>query len=142
MAEKTLLMIKPDAVRKKVIGAILSMLEDAGFEITGIQMKRFSEEEARRFYIVHKERPFYPDLVRFITSAPVVGVRIEGEGVIERLREFIGATDPAKARPGSIRALYGSNIQENAVHASDSPESARYELPFFFPEEAPGSGPV
>lgn len=135
MPQKTLLMIKPDAVRKKVIGAILSMLEDAGFQITGLLMKRFTEEEARRFYIVHKERPFYPDLVRFITSGPVVGVRIEGEGVVDRLREFIGATDPAKARPGSIRALYGSNIQENAVHASDSPESARYELPFFFPEE-------
>ena len=133
--ERTLLVIKPDAVKAKKIGKILSMIEE-NFNIIGIHMKHLSEDEAMEFYKVHRGKPFYNSLVKFITSGPVVGVLIEGENVISRLREFIGATDPSKAYPGSIRALFGTNIQENAVHASDSLESAKFEIPFFFDERS------
>ena len=129
---KTLLMIKPDAVKKRVIGKIISMLEEAGFDIKDIRMKRFTREEAERFYEVHRERPFFGELVEFITSGPVVGICIEGEDIVRRIRDFIGATDPKKAAPGTIRALYGTDISHNAVHASDSPENAERELKFFF----------
>ena len=129
---KTLLMIKPDAVKKRVIGKIISMLEEAGFDIKDIRMKRFTREEAERFYEVHRERPFFGELVEFITSGPVVGICIEGEDIVKRIRDFIGATDPKKAAPGTIRALYGTDISHNAVHASDSPENAERELKFFF----------
>ncbi len=135
--EQTLLMIKPDAVRARRIGKIIDLIEQE-FEIADIRMKRFTREEAERFYAVHRGKPFFEPLVEFITSGPVVGLLLTGENVIQRLRDFIGATDPAKARPGSIRALYGSNIQENAVHASDSAESAAYEIPFFFEERRQG----
>lgn len=131
--EKTLLVIKPDAVKAKRVGKILSLIEE-NFNIVDIRMRYLSEEEARQFYKVHKGKPFYESLVKFIISGPVVGVLIEGENVVALLREFIGATDPSKAYPGSIRALYGTNIQENAVHASDSLESANFEIPFFFDE--------
>ena len=129
---KTLLMIKPDAVKKRVIGKIISMLEEAGFDIKDMRMKRFTREEAERFYEVHRERPFFGELVEFITSGPVVGICIEGEDIVKRIRDFIGATDPKKAAPGTIRALYGTDISHNAVHASDSPENAERELKFFF----------
>ncbi|MCF6191853.1 MAG: nucleoside-diphosphate kinase [Candidatus Hydrothermae bacterium] len=136
MMERTLLMIKPDAVRAGHIGEILTALErESHWHIRGIRMKCFSRDEAESFYAVHRERPFFPDLVTFILSGPVVGILLEGDGVIARIREWIGATDPAKAAPGTIRARFGSNIQENAVHASDSPESAQREIPFFFGEE-------
>ncbi len=134
MKEQTLLMIKPDAVRARRIGKILDQVEQV-FQIVGLRMKRFQRDEAERFYAVHRGKPFFETLVDFITSGPVVGVLLEGEGVIQKLRDFIGATDPAKAAPGTIRALYGTSITENAVHASDSPESAAYEIPFFFNEE-------
>jgi len=133
--EKTLLVIKPDAVKAKKVGKIISMIEE-NFNIVGICMKHLSEEEAKEFYRVHKGKPFYESLVEFITSGPVVGILLEGEDVINRLREFIGVTDPTKAYPGSIRALFGTNIQENAVHASDSLESAKFEIPFFFDERS------
>jgi len=129
---KTLLMIKPDAVKKRVVGKIISMVEERGFDIKDMRMKRFTREEAERFYEVHKERPFFNDLVEFITSGPVVGLCIEGENIVERIRKFIGATDPAKAEPCTVRALYGTDISHNAVHASDSPENAERELKFFF----------
>ena len=129
---KTLLMIKPDAVKKRVIGKIISMVEEAGFDIKDMRMKRFTREEAERFYEVHRERPFFGELVEFITSGPVVGICIEGEDIVKRIRDFIGATDPKKAAPGTIRALYGTDISHNAVHASDSPENAERELKFFF----------
>lgn len=129
---KTLLMIKPDAVKKRVIGKIISMLEEAGFDIKDMRMKRFTREEAEKFYEVHRERPFFGELVEFITSGPVVGICIEGEDIVKRIRDFIGATDPKKAAPGTIRALYGTDISHNAVHASDSPENAERELKFFF----------
>lgn len=129
---KTLLMIKPDAVKKKIIGKIINMLEENGFEITGIKMKRFSREEAERFYEVHREKPFFNELIDFITSDNVVGIRIEGENIVERVRDFIGATDPKKAKEGTIRNLFGESITKNAVHASDSIENAIKELKFFF----------
>lgn len=133
----TLLMIKPDAVRQRHIGEILTAVErEPGFRIRGIRMRCFSQDEAETFYSVHRERPFFQDLVQFIQSGPVVGILLGGEGVIDKVRRWIGATDPAKAEPGTIRARFGSNIQENAVHASDSLESAQREIPFFFPEFA------
>ncbi len=134
MKERTLLMIKPDAVKARRIGKIIDLVEQ-NFAIVGIRMKRFRREEAERFYAVHRGKPFYEHLVEFITSGPVVGLLLEGEDVIQRVRAFIGATDPAKAEPGTLRALYGTSVTENAVHASDSAESAAYEIPFFFDEE-------
>ncbi len=131
MVEKTLMIIKPDATAKRAIGDIISMVEDK-FEIAGIIMKKLTVEEAREFYAVHKGKPFYDSLVEFMTSGPVVGLLLQGEDAIKRLREVVGATDPSKARPGTIRAKFGTDIQRNAVHASDSPESAAYEIPFFF----------
>ena len=131
MVEKTLMIIKPDATAKRAIGDIISMVEDK-FEIVGIIMKKFTVEEAREFYAVHKGKPFYDSLVEFMTSGPIVGLLLQGEDAIKRLREVVGATDPSKARPGTIRAKFGTDIQRNAVHASDSPESAAYEIPFFF----------
>ncbi len=125
------MIIKPDATAKKVIGDIISMVEDK-FEIRGIIMKTLTVEEAREFYAVHKGKPFYDALVEFMTSGPVVGILLEGENAIKRLREVVGATDPKKAAPGTIRAKFGTDVQRNAVHASDSPESAGYEIPFFF----------
>ncbi len=131
MVEKTLMIIKPDATAKRAIGDIISMVEDK-FEIVGIVMKKFTVDEAREFYAVHKGKPFYDSLVEFMTSGPIVGLLLQGEDAIKRLREVVGATDPSKARPGTIRAKFGTDIQRNAVHASDSPESAAYEIPFFF----------
>ncbi len=131
MMEKTLFMIKPDAVRKKVVGKIISMVEGE-FEILDMKMKRFTREEAEKFYEVHRGKSFFEDLVNFITSGPVVGLLLQGENAIERLRKIIGATDPEKAEPGTVRSLYGTNIRENAVHASDSPIAAEREISIFF----------
>ncbi|MCS7245186.1 MAG: nucleoside-diphosphate kinase [Deltaproteobacteria bacterium] len=129
---KTLLMIKPDAVKKRIIGKIISILEENGFEITGIKMKRFSREEAEKFYEVHKEKPFFSELIDFITSDSVVGIRIEGEDIVKKIRDFIGETEPKKAREGTIRNLFGESITKNVVHASDTIENAIRELKFFF----------
>ncbi len=130
---KTLLMIKPDAVEKRVVGKIISMVEERNFHIKDMRMKRFTREEAERFYEVHRDRPFFEELVQFITSGPVVAMCIEGDDdIVKRVRDFIGATDPAKAEPCTVRALYGTDISRNAVHASDSPENAERELKFFF----------
>ncbi len=131
MTELTLLIIKPDATAKRAIGDIISMVEDK-FEIRGIVMKTLTREEAEKFYAVHRGKPFYESLVEFMTSGPVVGILLSGEDAIRRLREVVGSTDPAKASPGTIRAKFGTDIQRNAVHASDSKESAEYEIPFFF----------
>ncbi len=127
-------MIKPDATGKKVIGRIISAVESE-FDIIGIRMKKFTIQQGRAFYAVHKDKPFYDNLVQFITRGPVVGLLLEGENVIERVRSFIGATDPKKAMPGTIRSLYGTSLTENAVHASDSEGSAAYEIPFLFDKE-------
>ncbi len=130
--QRTLAIIKPDAVRQKNTGEILRRLEAAGFKIIGIKMVHLTADRAGAFYAVHKERPFYRSLVQFMSSGPVVPVALEGENAIERLRTLMGATDPAKAAEGTIRKDLASNVEQNAIHGSDSEGSAQTELPFFF----------
>ena len=130
--EFTLAIIKPDAVARGLTGRILAHLEEQGFRIRGLRMLRLTEAQAREFYAVHRERPFYESLVRFMTSGPVVPVLLERENAIAKLREVIGATDPAEAAPGTVRALYADSKERNAIHASDAPETARREVAFFF----------
>lgn len=133
--ERTLSIIKPDAVAKNAIGGINARLEEAGLRIIGMRMTRLSEDEARKFYAVHKGKPFFNGLVKFMCSGPVVVQVLEGEGAIRRNREVMGATNPAEAAPGTIRAHFADSIDENAVHGSDAPETAREEIAFFFNEE-------
>ena len=128
----TLAIIKPDAVAAGSAGRILAKLQEVGFTIRGLKMLRLSETQARAFYEVHKERPFYGSLVEFMTSGPVMPVALEGENAVANLRDVMGATDVAKAAPGTIRALFGTSIERNAIHGSDSPENAAIELSFFF----------
>jgi len=130
--ERTLLMIKPDGVEKGLIGRIIWFLEENGFKILGIRSKRFTREEAEKFYEVHRGKEFFGSLVDYITSGMVVGIMVEGEKAVEKIRELIGSTDPKKARVGTIRFMYGESIERNIVHASDSEESAERELKFFF----------
>ena len=133
--EKTLLIIKPDAVGAKNAGKILDLLENSGgFRVRAMRWVHLDEASAKKFYEVHKERPFYGELVEFMTSGPCVPMVLEKDDAIAALRDFIGATDPAKAAEGTIRKRFATNIQNNAVHASDSPESAAKEIPHFFPE--------
>jgi nucleoside-diphosphate kinase len=132
--ERTLLIIKPDAVAAGSAGKVLAMLEEGGFRVRALRMVQLDRASAQKFYAVHKERPFYGELVEFMTSGPCIPMVLEKDNAIAALREFIGATNPAEARPGSIRKLYGANIQNNAVHASDSAASAAGEIPHFFPE--------
>lgn len=134
--ERTLSIIKPDAVAKGVIGAINSRFEQAGLRIVAARMMHLSRDQAKAFYAVHKERPFYNDLVSFMISGPVMVQVLEGNNAIIKNRELMGATDPSKAAPGTIRADFADSIDENAVHGSDSPETAANEIAFFFkPEE-------
>lgn len=130
--ERTLSIIKPDAVSKNVIGAIYTRFEEAGLRIVASRMLHLSPERAGEFYAVHRERPFYNDLVAFMTSGPVMVQVLEGEDAIARHREVMGATNPAEAAPGTIRADFATTIDENAVHGSDGPETARTEVAFFF----------
>ena len=130
--ERTLSIIKPDAVAKDVIGEIYTRFEQAGLKIIAARMKHLSREEAERFYAVHRDRPFFNDLVVFMTSGPVMIQVLEGENAISRNRELMGATNPAEAAPGTIRADFASSIDANAVHGSDSPESAAREIAYFF----------
>ena len=130
--ERTLTIIKPDAVAKNAIGGIVDRLERAGFKILAAKLVRLTPEQAAGFYIVHKERPFYGSLCAFMTSGPCVPMVLEADNAIARLRELMGATDPAKAAPGTIRKDFASSIEANAVHGSDSPESAAFEIPYFF----------
>jgi len=130
--ERTLSIIKPDAVAKGAIGAILATFEKAGLRPIALKMIHLTEQQAKGFYAVHKERPFYADLVKFMTSGPVVVSVLEGENAIARNRELMGATDPAKAAPGTIRAQWATNIERNAVHGSDGPETAKVEIAYFF----------
>jgi len=130
--ERTLVIAKPDAVRKNVVGKIISRLEDEGFKLVALKKIKLTKEQAGQFYIVHKDRPFYGELCDFMSSGPIVPMVWEGENVIARVREIMGATDPSKAAEGTLRKLYGTNVGENAVHGSDSPESAAYEISFFF----------
>ncbi|MCL2875288.1 MAG: nucleoside-diphosphate kinase [Betaproteobacteria bacterium] len=134
--ERTLSIIKPDAVAKNVIGKIFQRFEDAGLKIVAARMTHLSEREAGEFYAVHRERPFFKDLVKFMISGPVMVQILEGEGAIARNRELMGATDPKKADPGTIRADFAESIDANAVHGSDAPETAAVEMAFFFPGAA------
>lgn len=131
--ERTLSIIKPDAVAKNVIGKIYSRFEDAGLKIVAAQMRLLSRSEAEGFYAVHRERPFFADLVKFMTSGPVMIQVLEGENAIVKNRELMGATDPKKANPGTIRADFASSIDANAVHGSDAPATAAVEIAYFFP---------
>ncbi len=134
MSERTISIIKPDAVAKNVIGQIYDRFEKAGLRIVAAKMLQLSEEKAKAFYAVHAERPFYNDLVAFMTSGPIMVQVLEGENAIAKNREVMGATNPAEAAPGTIRADFASSIDENAVHGSDAPETAAEEIKFFFSE--------
>ncbi len=131
--ERTLSIVKPDAVAKNVIGKILSRFEGGGLKIVAARMMQLSRAEAEAFYGVHRERPFFKDLVNFMISGPIMVQVLEGENAIAKNRELMGATDPKKAAPGTIRADFADSIDANAVHGSDAPETARVEVAFFFP---------
>jgi nucleoside-diphosphate kinase len=130
--ERTFGIVKPDAVEKNAIGGVVDLVEKAGLKVVALRLMRLSDAQARAFYAVHKERPFFGDLVRFMTSGPCVVMAIEGEAAVARYREVMGPTDSKKAPEGTIRNRYGTNIERNAVHGSDAPETARAELAFFF----------
>jgi len=130
--ERTFSIIKPDAVAKNVIGPVTAKLEAAGLRVVASKMVRLTELQARAFYAVHKERPFYTDLVKFMTEGPVVVQVLEGENAVARNREVMGATNPEKADPGTIRKEFATNIERNAVHGSDGPDTAKDEIAFFF----------
>lgn len=130
--EKTLVMIKPNAVRKNVIGKILDRFETAGLRIAGARLEHLSEEKCRRFYTEHDGKPFFAELVTFMSSGPAMLLALEGENAILGARGLMGDTNPEKAAPGTIRADFADNMTENAVHGSDSPDSARRELEFHF----------
>lgn len=133
--EKTFSIVKPDAVQKNLIGKIFAHIEGAGLKIIGTRMVHLSEDQAKEFYAVHKERPFYNDLVKYMTSGPVVVSCLEGENAVAKYREIMGATNPAEAAEGTIRKLYAESIEANAVHGSDSLENAKKEIAFFFEEQ-------
>ena len=133
--ERTLSIIKPDAVAKNVIGKIYSRFESNGLKIVAAKMKHLSREEAEGFYAVHKERPFFAELVKFMTSGPVMVQVLEGENAVAKNRELMGATNPKEAAPGTIRADFASSIDANAVHGSDSLANAAIEVAYFFGEE-------
>jgi nucleoside-diphosphate kinase len=130
--ERTFGIVKPDAVEKNAIGGVVDLIEKSGLKIVALRLVRLTEAQARAFYAVHKDRPFYADLVRFMTSGPCVVMAIEGEAAVARYREVMGPTDSKKAPEGTIRNRYGTNIERNAVHGSDGPDTARAELAFFF----------
>lgn len=134
MSQKTLCIIKPDAVKKKVQGKIIQMLLDNGFNIRGMKMISLNNDTAGKFYEVHKERPFYGELVSFMTSGPVVVIALEKENAVADYRKLIGATDPAEAEEGTVRKLFADSKSENAVHGSDSEENGKIETEFFFKE--------
>jgi len=132
MTERTLTIIKPDSVANHNVGQIIAHLESEGFTVAAARMLRLTEAQARAFYEVHKERPFYDDLVAYMTSGPVWPMCLERAGAVAFLREVMGATNPADAEPGTIRALYGESIERNSIHGSDSAENAAKEISFFF----------
>lgn len=130
----TLTMIKPTALGNAYAGSILKMIQDAGFRISALKMLQLTEDQAKRFYEVHKDRPFYQGLVNFMTSGPIIAALLEKENAVEDFRALVGATNPEEADDGTVRKLFGKNIQENAVHGSDSDENALREAAFFFSE--------
>lgn len=130
--ERTLSIVKPDGVKNNLIGEIIKRFEQQGLRIAGLKMLKMSKEEAKGFYIVHKEKPFYESLTDFMSEGPIVVMVIEGEDAINKVRKIMGATNPKDAEPGTIRADFASDIEHNVVHGSDSKESASYEIPYFF----------
>jgi nucleoside-diphosphate kinase len=134
MTERTLTIFKPDAVSAGRSGAMLARLEEEGFRLLGLRKLRLSRQQARAFYAVHRDRPFFDGLVRFMTEGPVVAVALERENAVVRLREVMGATDSKKAEPGTLRNLFGTDIERNAIHGSDSADNAAKEVGFFFSE--------
>jgi nucleoside-diphosphate kinase len=133
VVQRTLTIIKPDAVERRATGKILARLEEDGFRVVAIRLLRMDEREAGGFYAVHRERPFYGDLCRFMSSGAIVPIVLEREDAIAHLRRVMGATDPAKAEAGTIRKLFGANIERNAIHGSDAPVTAAFEMGYFFP---------
>jgi nucleoside-diphosphate kinase len=133
--EKSLVLIKPDAMERNLATAILSRLEAAGLKLTALRMLHMDKALAERHYAVHREKPFYRDLVDYIISTPIVAAVFEGEDTVKRIRSLMGATDPAKADEGTIRKDYGQDVQRNSTHASDSPENAEKEISLFFNED-------
>lgn len=133
MSERTLAIIKPDAVKKNVMGDILSRYEKAGLKPVAVKLMQMSKPTAEGFYAVHKARPFFDSLCTFMSSGPALVIVLQGDNAIKKNRELMGATDPAKAEAGTIRKAHGANIEFNAVHGSDSPETAQFEISYFFP---------
>lgn len=134
LMEQTLAIIKPDATKQRIIGKIIQRIEDEGFMIAALKMLNLSKEDAKGFYIVHKDKGFYDSLTDFMSSGPVVVMILEAENAISRWRDVMGATDSAQAAPGTLRHAYGTNIEYNAVHGSDAPETAAWEINYFFKE--------
>jgi nucleoside-diphosphate kinase len=140
MTERTLCIVKPDAVRKRVLGRIMAMIEERGLTPIASRILRLAPADAERFYAVHRERKFFPDLVKFMSSGPVFVAVLEADGAIARWRELMGPTDSTKAPKGTIRGEFGTDVEQNAVHGSDAVETARAEIGFFFPGlELPGA---
>jgi nucleoside-diphosphate kinase len=135
LKERTLTLIKPECVGNHHIGEVIQRIEKAGFQIMAMRMLRLKKEEAEQFYLVHKGKPFYEELVEYMSSGKIITLALEKENCVEDFRKFIGATNPKDAAPGTIRKDFGTNIQNNCVHASDSPENARRETAFFFSEQ-------
>lgn len=131
--ERTLTIIKPDAVEKGVAGRVIAKLEAAGLRILAAKLVHLTPAQAAGFYVVHKDRPFFRSLAEFMTSGPCIPMVLEGEDAIQRLRDLMGATDPAKAAPGTIRKEFAASIEANVIHGSDSTQSAAFEIPYFFP---------
>ena len=134
MVQRTLSIVKPDAVANNAIGGVLAVIEKGGLKIIASKMIHMTRAQAERFYAVHKERPFYDDLTKFMSEGPVVVSVLEGAHAIERYRELLGATNPEKADPGTIRKKFATDIEKNAVHGSDAPETAKIEIAYFFAE--------
>jgi len=132
MIEKTLAIIKPDAVKKKVVGKIIQRIEEEGFKISSLKMLHLTKEEAEGFYIVHKAKPFYGSLTDFMSSGEIVVMILEGESAIEKWRKTMGVTDPALAEPGTLRHQYGFSVERNATHGSDAPQTAEWEINYFY----------
>jgi nucleoside-diphosphate kinase len=130
--DKTFSILKPDTVKAGKAGAVLSEIEMAGFRIRALKMLHLTEAQAQGFYYVHKERPFFGSLVKFMTEGPIVAMVLEADNAIEKLRKVMGATDPAKADAGTIRKQFGTNIERNAIHGSDGPDTAAFEISYFF----------
>lgn len=130
--ERTLSILKPDALRNRHIGGIISRFEDSGLRVVGIKMVKLTPEQASQFYNIHRERPFFPELTKYMSSGPIIVLALEGDQAISKNRQLMGATDPKKAEKGTIRADFAKSVTENAVHGSDSPEAAKQEIMFFF----------